>query len=159
MTTPSAGPATVVLAGADSVLAAVGTCLGTSGWVMVAQERVDMFADATGDHQWIHVEPVRAARGPFGSTIAHGYLTLSMIPVFLAEIYELVGFDSVLNYGLESVRFLHPVTVGSRVRGIVTLEDAQQVTAGMRVVLDVTVEAEGASKPACVARVIHLLSQ
>jgi acyl dehydratase len=146
-----------IFRGADDVCAAVGTILGTSSWVAVAQDRVDLFADATGDHQWIHVDAARAAEGPFGATIAHGYLTLSMIPLFLAETYALEGFGSVLNYGLESVRFPFPVKVGSRVRGIVSLEDAQQVAAGLRIVLSVAVEVEGAAKPACVAKVIHLL--
>jgi len=143
--------------GPHDVLAAVGTIVGTSGWVEVDQDRVNLFADATGDHQWIHVDVERAAQGPFGATIAHGYLTLSMIPLFLEETYALKGFGSVLNYGLESVRFPHPVTVGSRVRGVVSLEDAQQLATGLRVVLSVVVEVDDAPKPACVAKVLHLL--
>ncbi|MFE6509456.1 MaoC family dehydratase [Nocardioides sp. NPDC057767] len=147
-----------VFSGMDAVQAAVGTVLGTSEWVIVAQDRVDLFADATGDHQWIHVDPVRAAEGPFGTTIAHGYLTLSMIPTFLAETYAVEGISSVLNYGLDSVRFPHPVRVGSRVRGTVTLETAEKVELGLRIVLKVVVELENVAKPACVATIIHHLT-
>jgi len=150
-------PSPRVLRGVNAVEAAVGTVLGTSEWVTVTQDRVDLFADATGDHQWIHVDPERAKGGPFGTTIAHGYLTLSMIPIFLAETYLLEDVASVLNYGLDAVRFPHPVTVGSRVRGTVSLEGAHRVPAGLRIVLGIVVEVEHAAKPACVAKVMHLL--
>lgn len=135
-----------------------GSTLGTSGWFTVTQDRIDLFADATGDRQWIHVDPVRAAEGPFSATVAHGYLTLSMIPIFLADVYALEGVSSVLNYGLDRVRFPHPVVVDSRVRGRVTLNGVEPTPSGRRVRFEVVVEIEGVDKPACVATVLHLLS-
>ncbi|MDT9592182.1 MaoC family dehydratase [Nocardioides zeae] len=145
-----------ILNGTDAILASVGASLGTSAWVPVTQDRVDLFAEATGDHQWIHVDPERAANGPFGGTIAHGYLTVSVIPVFLADLYRLEGVSSVLNYGLERVRFPAPLPVGSRVRGTVVLAEAVQAKGGVLMSMDVTVECEGAARPVCVARVLHL---
>lgn len=144
-------------AGADDFASAVGTVLGVSSWIKVTQDRVNLFADATEDHQWIHVDVARAAQGPFQSTIAHGYLTLSLIPAFLAEAYVLDGVSSVLNYGLDSVRFPHPVPVGSRLRGTVSLERSDRIASGLRVRLSVVVEIDGIAKPACVAQVVHVL--
>lgn len=149
---------TTVYRGAAELAAAVGTTLGTSAWVEIEQERIDLFADATGDHQWIHVDADRAATGPFGTTIAHGYLTLSMIPMFLESTYRLEAVPAVLNYGLDTVRFPHPVAVGSRVRGVTSLERVEPTAAGLRATLSVVVEIEGAAKPACVAKVIHLVT-
>lgn len=145
-----------VLHGVDAIEAAVGSSLGTSDWVSIDQQRVDLFADATGDHQWIHVDPQRAAGGPFGGTIAHGYLTVSVIPVFLADLYRLEGVSSVLNYGLERVRFPAPLPVGARVRGTVVLAEAVRTKHGVLMSLDVTVECEAVARPVCAARVLHL---
>lgn len=143
--------------GAEELAATVGTTLGASSWLEMTQERIHLFADATGDNQWIHVDPERAARGPFGATVAHGYLTLSLISAFLPEVYRVEGVPAVLNYGLETVRFPQPVPVGSRLRAVVTVERVEQARVGRRIVLDVVVEIEGQAKPACVAKVIHVL--
>ncbi|GGN80675.1 MaoC family dehydratase [Nocardia rhizosphaerihabitans] len=140
-----------------SFLAQVGTELGVSDWVEVVQERIDLFAEATGDHQWIHVDIARAAEGPFGGTIAHGYLTVSMVPVFLQQVYTIGQVASILNYGLDKVRFPHPVISGARVRGRIVLAAVEPATAGHKVTLSVTVEIEGVDKPACVAQVIHIV--
>jgi len=112
---------------------------------------VNQFADATDDHQWIHVDPERAKTGPFGRTIAHGYLTLSLLPVLLRQIYRVENTSMVINYGLNKVRFPAPVPVGSRIRATSTLSDAKPVDGGVQVELTTTVEVEGGSKPACVA--------
>ena len=116
-----------VFRGVDELAAAVGADLGTSQWHPVTQEQVDRFAEATGDHQWIHVDPVRAAEGPFGTTIAHGYLTLSLVPLLAAEVYAVEGVRLALNYGCNKVRFPTPVPVGSRVRGSVVLDSVTTV--------------------------------
>ncbi|MFO7193532.1 MULTISPECIES: MaoC family dehydratase [Thermocrispum] len=135
----------------DDLLDAVGEQLGTSDWLEITQERVNQFADATDDHQWIHVDPERAKTGPFGRTIAHGYLTLSLLPVLLRQIYRVENTSMVINYGLNKVRFPAPVPVGSRIRATSTLSDAKPVDGGVQVELTTTVEVEGGSKPACVA--------
>ncbi|WP_213571466.1 MaoC family dehydratase [Rhodococcus sp. USK13] len=137
----------------DELVPAVGTELGTSDWLMVDQERVDTFADATGDHQWIHVDPQRAAEGPFGGTIAHGYLTLSLLPPLLRQVYRVEGGSMTVNYGLNRVRFSSPLRVGSRIRGTARLASATSVSNGLavQVELEVTIEVEGVEKPACVA--------
>lgn len=127
------------------------TELGVSEWITIDQERIDRFADATGDHQWIHVDPVRAASGPFGTTIAHGYLTLALINLFLPQIVRVEGVTMGVNYGVNKVRFPSPVPVGSRVRGRAVLETVQEVPGGVQAVIVVTVEIEGSTKPACVA--------
>lgn len=134
--------------------AAVGTELGTSEWHTVEQERIDLFAEATGDHQWIHVDPVRAATSAFGSTIAHGYLTLSMIPVFAKECYSVDGVRMALNYGSERVRFPAPVPVGTAVRATAELLSATEVPGGVQVVVRFTVTSAGSAKPHCVAETI-----
>jgi acyl dehydratase len=133
----------------------VGSHLGYSGWREVTQEQVDRFADATGDHQWIHVDPARAAAGPFGRTIAHGYLTLSLGPVLLAEVLTVSGISYAINYGLNRVRFPAPVPVGSRVRLGVELASLEDVAGGASAVFTFTFEVEGQPKPACVAETLY----
>jgi acyl dehydratase len=137
------------------LLAAVGKPLGASDWLEIRQERIDGFADATGDHQWIHVDPERAKRGPFGKTIAHGYLTLSLVNCFLPQIIEVRGISMGVNYGCDKVRFPAPVPVGSRVRGVGQLVAAEEVKGGaVQASVRVTVEIEGGAKPACVVDTI-----
>ncbi|GAA1027573.1 MULTISPECIES: MaoC family dehydratase [Amycolatopsis] len=136
---------------------AVGKPLGTSEWHTVSQEQVQLFADATGDHQWIHLDAEKAAAGPFGTTIAHGFLTLSLIPSFLPEIYRVEGLKMGINYGLNKVRFPQPVKVGSRVRGTAELVELTDVPGGKQAVVRWTVEIEGEDKPACVAEMISRL--
>jgi acyl dehydratase len=138
----------------EDLTALVGTHLGYSDYQTVTQEQVDLFADATGDHQWIHVDPVRAAAGPFGHTIAHGYLTLSMIPVLLSGVLHVDGVAMGVNYGSNKVRFTAPVRVGSDVRAGATLFSIDEVNGGVQVVLDVVVEVRDAPKPSCVAQVV-----
>jgi acyl dehydratase len=135
----------------DELREAVGQALGTSGWHVVDQARIDAFADATGDHQWIHVDPDRAASGPFGTTIAHGFLTLSLAPLLMGEIYAVGGVRMGVNYGLNRVRFPAPVPSGSRVRGSGELAEVTEVDGGVQLVVRLTVEAEGVAKPVCVA--------
>jgi acyl dehydratase len=133
---------------------AAGQHLGYSEWHEVDQSTVDLFADATGDHQWIHVDPDRAAHGPFGGTIAHGFLTLSLVPVLCSEIYRVDGVRMAVNYGLNRVRFPTPVRVGSRVRAGMELVEVTDVEGSIQLVSRVTVEAEGAPKPCCVAETV-----
>ncbi len=142
--------AQTVLDGIEEVRAAVGRSLGTSEWLAVTQARIDQFADATGDHQWIHVDPERASTGPFGSTIAHGYLTLSLSNALLPEVVEVRGFAMGINYGLGKVRFPAPVPAGSRIRAQVQLVSADDVAGGVQTTMLITIELEGADKPACV---------
>jgi acyl dehydratase len=123
----------------------------TSTWQLVTQDDIDAFANATGDYQWIHVNPERAARGPFGTTIAHGLYTLSLAPVLLADIWPLDAFDAVINYGFERVRFPAPLPVGSHVRMAASMRDASSVANGSHVLLDLTFERRGADKPVCAA--------
>jgi acyl dehydratase len=137
--------------------AAVGQHLGYSGWLTIDQRRIDLFAEATGDHQWIHVDPERAASGPYGSTIAHGYLTLSLVPVLVAEVIDYAGWPARLNYGSDKVRFPAPAPVGSRVRAGVELIAVRDVPSGVQVISRVTVEIEGSDRPALVAETIALL--
>ncbi|HVT37331.1 MAG TPA: MaoC family dehydratase [Nevskiaceae bacterium] len=139
---------------AEAILAAVGKPLGTSEWVTITQERVNLFADATDDHQWIHVDPVKAKAGPFGAPIAHGYLTLSLVSRFLPEIVD-VKIRMGVNYGTDKVRFPSAVKVGSRIRGRGDLISAEKTKDGaVQAVIRVTVEIEGADKPACIADAI-----
>jgi acyl dehydratase len=142
--------AQTVLSGIDEVKAAVGRHLGTSDWFEITQDRIDQFADATGDHQWIHVDPERAAAGPFGTTIAHGYLTLSLSNALLPEIVEVQGVSMGVNYGVGKVRFPAPVPVGSRIRARAELVAADDVAGGVQTTVLITVELEGSDKPACV---------
>jgi len=137
------------------LIAAAGRPLGTSDWLEVTQERIDRFADATGDHQWIHVDPERARKGPFGTTIAHGYLTLSLVSHFLPQIVTVRGISMGINYGADRVRFPAPVPSGSRVRGRAELLSAEEVRGGaIQAKIRVTVEVEGSEKPACVAETL-----
>ncbi|MCC6338727.1 MAG: MaoC family dehydratase [Acidimicrobiia bacterium] len=136
---------------ADELRAAVGSHLGHSGWLEITQERIDTFAEATGDHQWIHVDPARAAAGPFGRTIAHGYLVLALTNRFLPELFSVPGASMGLNYGVNKVRFPAPVPCGSRVRMASEVISADPAGSGLQVILRNTVELEGSDKPACVA--------
>lgn len=132
----------------------VGERLGVSRWETVTQSRIDLFAEATGDHQWIHVDPKRAAAGPFGTTIAHGYLTLSLAPMLLRATFEVTGVAQVINYGIEKARFPSPVPVDSRVHLAVDLVAALPVPGGIQATLGLTFEVEGSAKPACVAQIL-----
>ncbi|MGH3727620.1 MAG: MaoC family dehydratase [Micromonosporaceae bacterium] len=145
--------------GLNEFAAASGQHLGHSDWHTVTQEQINQFADATGDHQWIHVDPSRAATGPFGTTIAHGYLTLSLIPMLGWQVYRVDGIAMGINYGTEKVRFPAAVPVGSRVRAGIELVDVTGVPGGVQAVLRFTVEIEGGTKPACVAdTVVRLIA-
>jgi acyl dehydratase len=145
--------------GLDELGAAVGEQLGQSDWHEITQEQVNLFAQATGDHQWIHVDPERAKGGPFGQTIAHGYLTLSMLPVLVSEIYRVEGVSMGLNYGTNKVRFPAPVPVGSKVRASAQLVELSAIPIGTQAVVRVTIEIEGGTKPACVADVAWVYVQ
>ncbi len=134
-----------------------GAELGTSDWFEIDQDRVDGFAAATGDHQWIHVDVDRAASGPFGGTIAHGYLTLSLIPILGSQVFSLETPGAKLNYGVNKVRFPHPVRVGSRIRDRVTMGEVTDLPAGKQLTLHHVIEIEGQAKPACVAETVVLL--
>ncbi|MGQ0573212.1 MAG: MaoC family dehydratase [Pseudonocardia sp.] len=140
-----------VFNGVDELRAAKGSQVGVSDWYTVEQEQIDGFADATMDHQWIHVDAEKAKDGPFGTTIAHGFLTLSMIVPMVWNVYNVEGVKMGINYGLNKVRFTSPVPVGSRVRGNVELVDVADVTGGVQVTTKVTVEIEGSERPALVA--------
>lgn len=142
--------------GKDQVLAAVGETLGSSGWVEVTQQMVDLFAEATGDHQWIHVDPERAKReSPFGGPIAHGYLTLSLLPLLGAQIFGFENAKLGINYGSNKVRFPSPVPVGAKVRSTAVLVDATEVPGGaLQLVVQHTVETEGGAKPALIAEAV-----
>lgn len=135
----------------------VGTRLGVSDWLDIDQVRIDTFAEATGDHQWIHVDPVRAEQGPYGRTIAHGYLTLSLLPTLVAQVVDYAGWSTKINYGSNKVRFPSPVPVGSRVRASVDLVNVEVVRSGTQVTNQVTIEIDGAERPAVVAETITLL--
>jgi acyl dehydratase len=141
----------------DDLESAVGEHLGHSEWLTVDQRRVNLFAEATGDHQWIHVDPKRAAAGPYGSTVAHGYLTLSLLPALVAEVVDYAGWPAKLNYGSDKVRFPAPVPVDSRVRAAVELLAVRDVASGLQVTTRVTVEIDGSPRPALVAETITLL--
>jgi acyl dehydratase len=132
----------------------VGQEIATSDWITIDQHRIDLFADATGDHQWIHVDPVRAAAGPFGATVAHGFLTLSLLPEMSASAFHIEGSRMGVNYGLNRVRFPSPVPVGSRLRGHFKLLSYEAIEGGAQMVIEVTMEREGSPKPACVAESI-----
>ncbi len=141
----------------DELSDAIGEDLGTTEWLEVTQERVDAFADATGDHQWIHVDVDRAKGGPFGGTIAHGYLTLSLIPQFSPQLLALDTPGPKLNYGVNKVRFPSPVKVGSRIRATAQVAEVTDVPAGKQLVTRFTIEIDGETKPACVAETVVLL--
>jgi len=147
---------TTTVGSIDELHALAGRHLGWSDWHVVDQQQVNLFADATGDHQWIHVDPERAAAGPFGGAIAHGYLTLSIIPSILHEVVRVEGFTFGVNYGCNKVRFPSPVKVGSKLRLGAAIGSVENVgDDGVQVVLDVTIETEGSDKPSCVAQVVY----
>ncbi len=133
----------------------VGQHLGYSAWHRIDQNQINQFADATGDHQWIHVDPERAKDGPFGTTIAHGYLTLSLAPVLLQKVLVISGMTFGINYGANKVRFPSPVPVGADLRMGVTVASAEDVGGGVQVVFDLVFELKDAPKPACVAQVVY----
>ena len=141
----------------EEIEAAAGEELGTSDWVEITQDRVDQFAEATGDHQWIHVDVEKAKQGPFGGTIAHGYLTLSLVPWLGSQVFSLETPGAKLNYGVNKVRFPSPVPVGSRVRARVAVDQVTDVPAGKQLTMKYVVEIEGQDKPACVAETVVLL--
>ena len=138
------------------LLKLVGQRLGTTEWMQITQDQVDRFADATGDKQWIHTDPQRAAKGPFKGTIAHGYLTLALTPAVISQVLQIRELTAALNYGLNKVRFPTPLPVGSQVRAAVTVMSAQQKTSGVESVFTLTYEIDGEERPACVADVIVL---
>ncbi|MFC4330535.1 MaoC family dehydratase [Streptomyces andamanensis] len=140
-----------IFTSADELRAAVGEQLGYTDWLEVDQKRIDLFAEATGDHQWIHVDPEKAAAGPFGTTIAHGYLTLSLLPLFGPQLIRVEGVRMGVNYGTEKVRFPSPVPVGSRLRATASVTGVRDVEGGVQVSVAFTVEREGGDKPVCVA--------
>jgi len=140
----------------DEFVAAKGESLGFSEWHTITQEQVNAFADATGDHQWIHVDAERAASGPFGGTIAHGYLTVSLLPVLSMEIFQIEGLTMGINYGLDRVRFPSPVLTGSSIRAEGTLTDVRQTHLGSLAHIRMRIEIEGQAKAACVADTLSL---
>jgi acyl dehydratase len=140
------------ITGLAELKAAEGEVLGTSDWHDVTQKDIDAFADVTGDHQWIHVDPERAKETPFGGTIAHGYYTLSLEPMFTDQVMRLQGFAFAINYGLDRVRFPAPVPVGSRLRMTAKLAALEDIPGGAQMTLELTFEREGGEKPVCVAR-------
>ncbi|MGB3481669.1 MAG: MaoC family dehydratase [Mycobacterium sp.] len=139
----------------QALVAAKGESLGSSDWVTISQDEVNLFADATGDRQWIHIDPERAASGPFGTTIVHGFMTLSLLPRLMHQIYTVEGIKLAINYGLNKVRFPSPVPVGSKIRATSVLTDTADIGQGtVQVTVTTTIEIEGAAKPACVAESI-----
>ncbi|MFG2960729.1 MaoC family dehydratase [Streptomyces sp. NPDC048291] len=141
---------TVTVNGLAELKKIAGSDLGSSDWIEVTQDRIDTFADATGDHQWIHVDPERAAAGPFGAPIAHGYLTLSLFIPLFTELLDVQGVTTKVNYGLNKVRFPSPVKAGSRIRLAARLAEVEDVPGGVQIAVDGTIEIEGGAKPAAV---------
>ncbi len=147
---------TTIINGIDELKSKVGEHLGYSDWLEVTQEKVNQFADATGDHQWIHVDVERAkAESPFGGPIAHGYLTLSLAPALVPQVVQVQGFKMAVNYGAGKVRFPSPVPVGAKLRAGVELTGVDDVNGGVQVEMRLTFEVEGAAKPSCVAEVLY----
>lgn len=140
----------ITVNGIDELKKLAGSDLGTSEWIEVTQERINTFADATGDHQWIHVDPEKAAAGPFGAPIAHGYLTLALFIPLFTELLDVQGVTTKVNYGLNKVRFPSPVKVGSKIRLVGKLADVEDVAGGVQITVDGMIEIEGAPKPAAV---------
>jgi acyl dehydratase len=140
--------------GLDELVAAQGSELGPTEWLEVTQDRVNVFADATDDHQWIHVNPERAADGPFGGTIAHGLLTLSLLPHFMHQLYTVDNIAMAINYGYNKVRFITPVRVGARVRARAVIDTITKLDGTVQATVTTTVEVEGSEKPAAVAEAI-----
>jgi acyl dehydratase len=143
-----------VFASPAELAGAVGEEIGASDWLVIEQDRISQFAEATGDHQWIHVDEARAKEGPFGSTIAHGFLTLSLLPALLAEVYRVEGVRMGINYGLNRVRFINPVRVGSAVRAVMTVAEVDQQADYVQVTAKAVVEIQGVEKPAAVAETV-----
>lgn len=141
---------TTVFENPASLLGSLGQHLGYSEWLEIDQSRIDLFAEATGDHQWIHVDPERAAQGPFGKTVAHGYLTLSLANLFLPEIMRVENTSMGVNYGADKVRFPAPVPVGSLVRGGGEVLTVEEVKGGVQIVVRMTIEVQGSDRPGCV---------
>jgi acyl dehydratase len=139
-----------VFNGVDELVAAAGSQLGPTDWLSVEQDRVNQFADATGDHQWIHVDPERAADGPFGGTIAHGLLTLSLLPHFMHDLYRVDNAAMAINYGFNKVRFITPVPVGAKLRARSEITEVQTLDSAVQATLVTTIEVEGSQKPAAV---------
>lgn len=146
-----------VFNGIDEVEKAVGEHLGHSDWLEIDQKRIDLFAEATGDHQWIHVDPERAKGGPYGKTIAHGYLTLSLLPVLGTQIFSLEGLKMKVNYGSNKVRYPAPVPVGSRIRAGAEFKSLERTAKGANLVVGYTIEIEGGERPALVAETVVVL--
>jgi acyl dehydratase len=146
---------TTIVDGVDAFHDLIGQHLGYSEWQTITQERVNLFADATDDHQWIHVDPERAKDGPFGGPIAHGYLTLSLAPVLLNKIIRVDKMTFGVNYGANKIRFPSPVPVGSELRMGVTVAGTEDVDGGVQVVYDLVMEVRDTPKPACVAQVVY----
>lgn len=146
-----------VFRGVAELEAAVGSHLGYSAWHTITQEQIDLFADATGDHQWIHVDPQKAATGPFAATIAHGFLTLSLVPMLIWQVYRVEGVSAGLNYGADRLRFPSPVPVDSRVRAGVELTAVTPSARGYQVSTRITIEREGDDKPACVVDMLAVV--
>ncbi len=144
-----------VVNGPEGIRGLQGQHLGWTDWHQVDQQQVNLFADATGDHQWIHVDPERAANGPFGGTIAHGYLTLSLAPVMLGQLLTVEGMTFGVNYGCNKVRFPSPVMVGSKLRMGAEVASVEDVPGGVQATYLLTLETEGSSKPSCVAEVVY----
>ena len=145
---------TMVFDRPGDLLGKEGTTLGPSEWLLITQERVNLFADATGDHQWIHVDPERARSGPYGACIAHGYLTLSLVNLFLPQLLRVDGVRMGVNYGVDKVRFPAAVVVGSRIRGCGEIVAVEEVKGAVQVIVRVSVEIEGGDRPACVVDTI-----
>ena len=143
-----------VFASPAELAESIGAEIGASDWLVIEQDRIDLFAEATGDHQWIHVDEARAKDGPFGSTIAHGFLTLSLLPALLAEVYRVEGVRMGINYGLNRVRFVNPVRVGSSVRAVMTVAEVDQQADYVQVTAKAVVEIQGVEKPAAVAETV-----
>lgn len=144
-----------VFSNTESLVQAQGQSLGVTDWLLIEQDRIDTFADATGDHQWIHVDPVRAKDGPFGATVAHGYLTLSLVNYFLPQLMTVENLAMGVNYGCDRIRFPAPVIVGSRIRGAGEVTGVESLANGaVQVVVRVTIEIEGSDRPACVVDTI-----
>lgn len=143
-----------VLSGLSEVMGAVGTDLGSSDWIVIDQRRIDRFAEATGDRQWIHVDVERAKGGPYGGTIAHGFLTLSLIPVIMASLVKVDGVAMAINYGVGKVRFPSPVRSGARVRGTSRIASVQMLPGAAQVTYETVIEIEGGDKPASVVETI-----
>ena len=143
-----------IINGADELKGLIGEHLGYSPYVSISQEQVNQFADATGDHQWIHIDVERATSGPFGAPIAHGYLTLSLGPALYPQVVSIGGFSMGVNYGTNKVRFMSPVKVGSNLRLGVKLLDVTDISGGIQSTMEFTLECEGADKPSCVAEVV-----